>query len=284
MKNRFSYIRFVIVLAILQFSAAAIARAQENTGYGKTAISFNLTRMATSEYNISLERFLSSRRSIEFNFGLIYKNEFLSNQVNDWTNADALFAEEGFAARIHYKIFKRQETDSKWKDYIAIGIVYKNLHYTDLPGSADFKPDFLFNDSIIGRVHSNDGLPDRDTSYYTPIDTVFYAEKFLQKRDREQYGIQFLWGKVYEINRTFAFEFYFGAGLDATIATRTDYSRYATYHTKVYTYVTPSTPKDLVKTVTDDNKWRNQSVPDFTDDSFYLRPNVQAGIKFRIRF
>ena len=237
--------------------------------------------MVTSEFNMSLERFFSSRRSIEFNVGLIYKNEFLAGQIDDWTNADALFEEEGYAVRIHYKIFSRQEKVSKWKSYIAPGVSFKSLTYNGKPQFVGPKPDYLYNDSIMGTITKGQGTGN-DTVIYDKSFTVYYDENYLQDRDRFQMGVQFLWGKVYEASRTLAFEFYFGAGITANMVTRRDYNRFATYHSKTYTYDRPSPEDDIV--VEDDNQRRNQSIPNFTQESFYLRPNVQAGIKLRIRF
>ncbi len=88
-----------------------------------------------------------------------------------------------------------------------------------------------------------------------------------------------MWGKVYEASRTFAIEFYIGAGIDLTFATRTDYSRYATY--EPYTYKIPH--EIYVSKLLDNNIRRNQPIPDFIDKSFYARPSIQVGIKLRLR-
>jgi hypothetical protein len=154
-----------------------------------------------------------------------------------------------------------------------------------MPIVSGIKPDYLNNDSIKGYYTNSDHVR-IDTSISRPVDTVYYSENFLQKRNRLEFGVEFLWGKVYEMSQTFAFEFYFGAGVNFTIATRTDHARYATYHSKVYNNIVPNTdtpdPKDYYP-VTDDNQRRNQSVPDFIDKSLYARPAVVAGIKLRIR-
>ena len=85
-----------------------------------------------------------------------------------------------------------------------------------------------------------------------------------------------------------AFEFYFGAGIDLTFATRTDHARYASYRTKRYEFERdlPGTPDPTdfeTLYVTDDNKRRNQSIPDYIEKSFYVRPTIQVGIKLRLR-
>ena len=258
-------LNFNISFVFLFFTATSIVYAQEPVVYGKNAFAFNLTRMAVSEINLSYERFLTSRRSIEFGGGLIYVNNYLKDQTKDWSDAE-LFSEHGYAGRFHYKIFKRPENSTKWRDYISPGIVFKNLYYNDRPIISETKPDYLTYDSILTS----------DTLIYTKDDTVYYNEKFLQKRKRIQIGIQFLWGKVYEASKTFAIEFYFGAGINITMATRTDHSRFATYRSKSYTLNDSSTIKD-------DNQRRNQTIPDFIDDFFYVRPSILVGIKLRLR-
>ena len=270
MNKRFFCLRTAFIFL---FSPATITvQAQESPAYRKNVISFNLTSLAVSEINMGYEHFLTSRRSIEFDGGLVYVNDFLKDQAKDWPNA-VLFSEHGYAGRFHYKIFKRLENISKWRDYIAPGIVFKNLYYNDMPVLSEVKIDYIINDSIIltGKLMT-------DTIIYLKNNTVNYTENFLRKSKRIQFGIQFLWGKVYEINRMFALEFYYGAEINATIATRTDHSRYATYLPKSYSSYLHKTKNNI-----DDNQRRNQPVPDYIDKSFYLRPAILFGIKLRLR-
>lgn len=232
MKIRLLYISFLLI-------AGKFAYSQEATPLGRTAFSFNLTRMAVNEVNMSIERFISSRKSLEFSGGLVYVNEFLEGQVNDWYNAEDMFLEHGYAARIHYKVFKRVEVETKWRDYAAFGIAYKSVYYNDRPFVTELKPDHV-------------------------VDTIFFTESYLRKRERKVFGVEFLWGKVYEASRVFAFEFYLGARIDGTMATRTDHDRFAKYKSSV-------------------NQWRNTTIPDFVEKSFYVRPSIQLGMKLRIR-
>ena len=126
MKKRFFY--YCISFLFLFLEAATIVNAQETAVYGKNAFSINLTRLAVSEINLSYEHFLNSRRSIEFDGGLVYTNDFLNDQIKDWSKS-TLFSEHGYTGRFHYKIFKRSEEKTRWQEYISPGIVYKNLYY-----------------------------------------------------------------------------------------------------------------------------------------------------------
>jgi hypothetical protein len=106
MKRRFFCPTIFFVLIF--FPATIIVNAQEPSAYRKNAISFNLTKAMVNELNMGFEHFLSIRRSIEFDGGLIYVNEFLKDQADDWQNA-AFLSEHGYAARFHYKIYKRKK-------------------------------------------------------------------------------------------------------------------------------------------------------------------------------
>ena len=233
MKKRFLYP--YIAFFFLFLSARTFVQAQEATIYGKNIFSINLTRLVISEVNLSYEHFLNSRRSIEFDGGLVYTNDFLNDQIKDWSKS-TLFSEHGYTGRFHYKIFKRSEEKTRWQEYISPGIVYKNLYYNDKELTSIEKLDY-FN--------------------------FRYKETYLQKRSRSIFGVEFLWGKVFEPGRTLTFDFYYGAGINATISKRTDYNRYANY-------VSPS------------NQSRNQSIPDFEDKSFYMRPYILIGLKLRL--
>lgn len=271
MKKRFYCLRIAFLFLLIQ--SGTFIRAQEASVYKKNAFSFNLTRMAVNEINMGYEHWLSIRKSIEFSGGIIYVNDFLVEQTDEWTNAVSV-SEHGFAARFHYKMYKRPAEGSKWQDYIAPGIVFKSLYYNDKSIVSE-KEDIISNDSIYTI----------DTVIYIiapNFETLDYIETFQQKRERLQLGIQFLWGKVYEASKTIAIEFYFGGGVNITMATRTDHSRYATYKKKEtnYKYYGP----DLIpETVVDDNQRRNQSIPDFVDKSLYARPSIQLGVKLRFR-
>ena len=233
MKKRFFY--YCISFLFLFLEAATIVNAQETAVYGKNAFSINLTRLAISEVNLSYEHFLNSRRSIEFDGGLVYTNNFLNDQIKDWSKS-TLFSEHGFTGRFHYKIFKRSEEKTRWQEYISPGIVYKNIYYNDKDLTSIEKLDY-FN--------------------------LRYKETYLQKRSRSIFGVEFLWGKVFEPGRTLTFDFYYGAGINATLSERTDHNRYAYY-------------------VSQSNQSKNQPIPDFVDNSFYMRPYILIGLKLRL--
>jgi hypothetical protein len=229
---RHKYLTFFILIL---FSILSLeGKSQESVPYRKTAISFNLTRLAVNELNISFERFLSQRRSIEFYGGLVYSNSGLQDAIDSWTK-DPLFLEHGFDARFYYKVWVRKE-NSKWRNYVAPGLLYKHLYYKELTIQSEIKYD-----------HARP-----------------YVIDFKQDRTRDKFGIELLWGKVYEASRTFAFEFYYGGGVVATSVERRDYSRFVRY-------------------INAADQSMNQNYPQFIDESFYVRPVISLGMKLTLR-
>jgi hypothetical protein len=228
------FILLLISSNIAFFAGKSLA--QDAPAIKSNAISFDLTRLMVNEVNMSIEHFLSARKSLELTGGLIYANEYWQTMFSTWENA-VVFYEHGYAFRFHYKVFRRTDSKSDWKDYMSPGIIYKHLYYNDVP---------IQNEKT-------------DDSSKT------YTENLLQDRVRDKIGVEFIWGKVYEASRTFAFEFYYGAGINATWATRTDHDRYRTY----------TSSKDA---------WKSGPYPDYVDKSFYIRPTVLVGIKLRISF
>jgi hypothetical protein len=252
-RNSLQYLS-IIILFVLR---GGFVYAQENGTYGKNAISFNLTKALVNELSMSYEHWINFRQSIEFNGGLIYANDFLSNQVDDWENA-TLFMEHGYAGRFYYKIHRRPEENKKWRDYIAFGISYKYLYYNDYYiNNGEIKID-----TFDAPVEIYSPPPQDTTITYTQAS---YTEKFLRDSQRHKLGLEFIWGKVYEMNKTFAFEFYFGGGLVANMASHTDHDRYATYRNKDFQHL-------------------NGPIPNYEYEQFYMRPVLLLGLKFRIRF
>jgi hypothetical protein len=228
-----------------------MVHAQDNPSYGKHAFSINITRSSLNELSFSYEYWLSFRKSIEFTGGYIYVNDFLRDQFDDWKNS-TIFSEQGYSFRLHYKIFRRTENESRWHDYISFGMVYKYLYYN--------------NYEIVGTdIKYDSSLLKTNPILYADSGAFQYTENFLRDSKRSKMGVEFIWGHVYDLNKVFAFEFYYGAGINATIASHIDHSRTAIY-------VNPK------------HQWISQPIPDFTYDNFYLRPTVMLGIKFRIRF
>jgi len=170
--------RFSIILLVFSL-ISHFAGAQETPEYRKNAFSINITRCISNELNLSFEKRLSVRRALEFNLGLIYINDPLQEFAKTWANTQ-YFYERGFAARVHYKIFKKPEDDkTKWRDYISPGIAYKYLYYN--------------NQWFENELTDDNG--------------VTYNERLFQHRFRSKMSLEFIWGKVYEMNQTFAFEF-----------------------------------------------------------------------------
>jgi hypothetical protein len=190
MKHAFKFILFLLLWKIDP------ATAQE---YRRTAFSFNVTRAIINEVNMGFERFISLRKSIEFDGGIIFSNSFMQTIAESYTT-DPLFYEHGFAARFHYK-FWREKENSKWRSYLGPGLIYKHVYYNDIPVT-------------INKTDSH-GRP--------------YTESLLQDRSRDKGGVDFLWGSVYEASKTFAFEIYYGAGVTVSSVERIDHSRYLTF-------------------------------------------------------
>ena len=222
-----------LLLAIILLGGACVL-AQEQLPYRRTAVSFNITRLMVNEANMGFERFITNRRSFDFEFGVMYANEFWQEAAKSYTT-DPLFHEHGFAARFHYKFFRTKD-NSKWRNFMGPGISYKHLYYNDYDMAIDKKDE-------AGRA---------------------YVLTLKQDRERDKFGIDFIWGNAYEASRTFAFEFYYGAGLSITSVKRSDHDRYVTY-------------------VDEYDQSRNTALPNYIDHSVYLRPVIQLGMKLVIR-
>lgn len=222
------------LLSFLFISLTQLTAAQDAPVYKKNAIAFNVTSYAVNEINLSFEHRYSIRRGIEFNAAYIYINDPLQKFAIDWVNTQ-YFYERGFAARFRYKIFKKQDEESKWRDYISPGISYKYLYYN--------------NQSF-------------DNTLYDDKRSKSFIERVNQHRFRNKFALEFTWGKVYEMNETFAFEFYYGAGLSGSLSDR------------------------YVNNITYIEAGRNDSIQTVEghDKSFYIRPTVLLGAKLKISF
>lgn len=188
--------------------------------------------MASNEVNLNYELFFNARKSLELSLGLIYVNDALEDLSKDLSNSH-YFSEHGFSFRAAYKLYKRSTDDSKWRDYIAPAIMYKYLYFNNQ----------WFQNEL------------KDSKGNT------YNECLYQHRYRSKFGFEFLWGKVYNFNQTFAIEMFYGVGLRATSSVRSD----------------------LLKMDNCDSL--EVYVPDYGDDKrFFLRPALRAGAKFRISF
>ena len=228
LKQRFRLFLLVFFLCV-KFSSA-----QDAPVYRKNAVSFNITRLAINEINMSFEHRYSIRRGVEFNAGYFYINDPLKKFAKDWVNTQ-YFYERGFVARFHYKIFKKLNEESKWRDYISPGISYKYLYYLNQPF---------------------------DNTKYDEKKGKNYIESVNQHRFRNKISLEFLWGKIYEMNETFALEFYYGAGLAGTISDR------------------------YVNTITTIKDWTANQVTNVYghDKNFYIRPTAMVGFKIKISF
>ncbi|MCC7232187.1 MAG: hypothetical protein IT242_04535 [Bacteroidia bacterium] len=223
--KRFKYL-------ILLFSFPFWVSAQEAPEYLKNSVSVDIAQTLINELNLSYEHYLSPRRSIELSGSLVFTNPVLEDMMDDWSNTH-YFSEHGFVIRAAYKLYKRKLDDSKWREFIAPVIMYKNLY---------------FNEQWFQNSQTNEATGEK------------YKECLYQSRKRSVVGIEFIWGKIYDMSKSTAFEFYYGLGLHATSAVRKDIKKQDVCD------VTP---------VYDVN---------YTDNSFYFRPTLRGGIKFRFSF
>lgn len=220
--------RLLPIYLLFTLSFTFPVTAQEITEYKKNAISVDLLQTAVNEINFNYERYFTPRRSVELSAGLIYVNEILEDFSKEWTNSH-YFSEHGFAARIAYKLYKKPlEEKSRWKDYIAPVIVYKYMYFNNQ----------WFENELDAK----------------------YSECLFQRRFRHKLGLEFLWGKIYELNNTFSLEFYYGVGLRGTQSIRTDILKQDTCN---------------VSPIREIN---------FEDKSFYIRPTLRGGAKIRLSF
>ncbi len=224
--------RFFLLFGTLLL--ASFSRAQEVPVYKKNSISIDLTQCGTNELNLSYEHFFSVRRSLEFTAGLVYVNQPFAEFGRSWTISH-YFEEHGFSARATYKLYKQQVEDSKWRDYIAPGIIYKYLYFNN-----------QWFENETEKVDSNN---------------VKITEAIYQHRFRHKFGIEITWGKIYEMSKALSFELYYGVGLRATVASRTD------IYKQDVSGVSPAYPTNYG-----------------TDNSFYVRPTLKGGVKFRFSF
>ena len=164
-----------------------------DTNYRKNALNFNLTMIATNEYNIGLEHYFSRFTSVEINGGPVRANDAIASFSQSWTNS-LYFYEHGYTGRVAMKFYKKPSALSKWQDYISPVIFYKYLSFEP----RFFKDKFENSDEFQG---------------------------MFIKRKRSKFGFEFIWGKVYPLSKTFSIELYYGVGLRAATVERTDFWR-----------------------------------------------------------
>lgn len=220
-----------LVLILLTLCRSSLI-AQDGVTEKKHAFTFSLTSCLVNEINAGVEFPLGPGKILELNGGLIFVNDFLEDQTSDWKNSQA-FSEHGFTARAHLKVMSSTEkTNKKWRNYIAPGLVFKSLYY---------------NEQWFTNVLSDS----KDRKYF---------ERLYQSRDRMKVGIEFLWGKVYTLNKTFSFDFFYGGGVMGTKATR-----------------------NVLKTI-EDSRTNEIDESSKVITSYYLRPLITTGFKICIRF
>ena len=227
------FLRKGILFCLFFFMGCLLLHAQDKPVYHENTIGINVVQLALNEFSISLEHRFSPRRSLELSGGYVYVNKLFEKMTEDWTNSHN-FSELGFSLRAGYKFYKKSAEGSRWKNYIEPIIVYKYLFYNNQ----------WFN---YERTNQKNG--------------EIYTECFFQNRLRIKFGIDFIWGKEYSLNKKYSLEFFWGGGLRATSVERQD----------VLKQDTCGVSKILV-------------LGREIDKQFYIRPTLTAGIKFRFNF
>lgn len=214
-------------------SVFSVSSQEVDSTYRKNAFLINVTNSLSNEYNIGFERYFSRNTSLEINGGPVRSNPAIAEFSQSWTNS-LYFYESGYTARIGLKFYKKKSVLSKWQDYVSPVIFFKSLA---------FEPHFF------------------ETKYEN---NERYQGMFL-KRQRSKFGFEFLWGKVYPVSKTFNIELYYGVGLRATMAERTDFWR---IDTMPY----------------GNNPGTDTTFLNFNDNNFYVRPSIHGGLKLRFNY
>lgn len=207
-------------------------KGQDAPVYPKNAMSFNLTQYAVNELNFGYEVFISQYRSVELNGGLIYKNSIWADLTKNLDDP-LYFSERGFATRFVYRIYKKEISKAGNRSYIAPMLVYKYQYLNQQWLEVDEK--------------DNNDVTHHYCSYVT--------------RFRSKIGLQFFWGKIVPLSKTFALDLYLGTGLRATLSDRWE----------LY--------KSENECIMNDKTFIN-----FRTNNFYLRPTIHGGVRLKIMY
>jgi len=231
---------------ILSFSCIFIPAAFAQPGKPEinNAISINVGQYFINEVNIGYEHFLSENKSLELNGGIIYRNEFLLNLTDEWTQSQ-YFREHGFAVRAYYKAYKSSSEKNNNQSFYSFGLNYQYLYFDD----DWFDTNKLF--TLDSTVKTEPQHP-----YKNPKSG---EEKILMHRLRHRLGVQLLLGNVIPAGNNFFLEFYYGLGLRGIFSKRTDVARITTIEGEEYL----------------------QNL-NYEDNDFYVRPTIHAGVKLKL--
>jgi hypothetical protein len=205
-------------LSVLSFFASTTFAQTEGTLVEKehtNFISVNLGQYFINEINLGYEHFISKKNSIEVNGGIIYRNEFWLNLASDWVNSQ-YFREQGFAARVYYKTYKKANEKNNNKTFYSFGLNYQYLYFNDE----------WINTNKIGTVNE----------YITQDSIIIHSgpEEILMHRTRHRLGIQLMMGNVIPAGNNFAIEVYYGLGVRGIFSNRVDVARRLRKMKRVY--------------------------------------------------
>ncbi len=180
------------------------------------ALTFNLGQYLVNEINLGYEHFLKEKRSVEFNGGLIYRNDALLKLAKDWSNSQ-YFYERGFTAKVAYKIYRKGGEKNGKKNYYAFGINYQYLYFNNEWFETDkeikFKPE-PSGSEVVGK------------------------EEIYRHRFRNRVGLQITLGNIIPMGNTFGLELYYGLGLRGILSNRFDVARGAIVNDEHFTIQT----------------------------------------------
>jgi len=236
---------FIFLLLSCLFVSAVTAQSTLRGSKQMTnAFTFNIPQYFVNEINLGYEHFLSENKSLEFNAGIIYRNEFLLDASSDWVNSQ-YFREHGFAARAYYKTYKKANEKNNNKTFYSFGINYQYLYF-DNEWIETGKTYTLDSMVITEPQHPFKGPKTGD-------------EQILMNRFRNRIGVQLLLGNDIPMGNHSSLEIYYGLGLRGIFSRRNDIARITTVNGVEYY-------QDL----------------NHTDTQFYIRPTIHAGVKLKL--
>ena len=202
--KKFPLITFYLIAWMLGPAAAVAQSASSGASFQKNAFTFNLGQYLVNEINLGYEHLFNEKKSIEFNVGLIYRNELLRKQSEEWTNSQ-YFYERGFGLKVSHRIYRKGADKASKRNYYSFGINYQHLFFNSEWFETDHQPTIVIKD-----IDNKDSLTTQGT------------EEIYQRRTRNRIGIHFISGNIFPLNNNFAFEIFYGIGIRGIFSNRYD--------------------------------------------------------------
>jgi hypothetical protein len=229
----------VQTLIVFLFITPAVSSGQGSSSSQKNALLFNLGQYIVNEVNLGYEFQFKENKSLEIYGGLIYQNEFWRKMSEEWTNSQ-YFYERGFGLKISHRIYRKPGEKGR-RNFYSFGLNYQYLYFNQQWFETDHQPTIRTEDSLGNSIE------------------ILGTEQIYQRRFRNRFGIHFISGNIFPINKTFGIEIFYGIGLRGIFSNRYDLA------------VSESGP-GVTRIYISNNR----------DEKFYIRPTIHAGAKFRI--